>query len=208
MLGENPQSGDPNLESISGAVERYLEESECLTEEEAIESILEKTKQASFDLTEEEAIKSILEKTKQDLFYVENILDEGDEDLKVAMENIYTNQRLLEEHNEFSRETLIHIAFGLNEAKIALGKLSYRDRSLTDRLQIGRLQKKLGTEANKIFNELDKHTRKQMSGDEQRTEIELKTGLKEKIIKFLRDAGKSIKFIHESCPSNSETPTS
>jgi len=211
---EGPQSGDADLENISGAFERYLDKSEtaqageCLTEEEAIKSILEKTKQAFFDLTEEEAIKSILGKTRRTSPHEENIPDEDNKNLEIAMENIYTSQRLLEEHNEFSKKELIHIVSRLNEAKKALGKLPYRNLSLTDRLQIGRLQKKLGTKAERLFSELARHMHMQVSGDEQRTEIELKTVLKEKIIKFLREAEKSIKFIHESYLSNSETPTS
>ncbi len=214
MLGEGPQSDDPNSENISGAVERYLDESETaqdggyFTEEVAIKSILEKIRRASFDLTEEEAIKSILEKTRRTSSHEENTLDGDNENLEIAMGRVYISKRLLEENNKFSRETLINVVFGLNEAKKALGKLSYRDRSLTDRLQIGRLLKKLDTKATKIFNELARHTRKQMSGDEQGTEIELKTILKEKIIKFLREAEKSIKSICESYSSDSETPTS
>ncbi len=213
MLGGSPQSGDPSLETISQVVERYLEEKntaqdgECLTEEEAIRSILKKTRRASFDLTEEEAIESILKKTKRVFFYGEDIPGEDKKNLEVAMENIYTTQRSLEEHNKFSRKELIHIVSRLNEANKALGKLSYRNLSLTDRLQIGRLQKNLDTKANKVFNELAKHTRKQISGDEQRTEIELKTILKEKIMRFLREAEKRVKLICGFYSSNSETRT-
>lgn len=190
----SPQSDDTSLENISGAVERYLDGNE--------------TAQGGEYLTEEEAIKSILEKVRRASSHGENIPDEDGENLEIAMGNVYISKRLLNEHNEFSRETLINIVFRLNEAKEALGKLSCRNRSLTGRLQIGRLQKKLDTKANRIFDELAKHTRKQMSGDEQRTEIKLKTILKKRAIKFLREAEKSIKSIRESSLSIPETPTS
>lgn len=218
MLEESPQSGDPIPETIPQAVERYLEEKrtaqggdslaekeavERYLEKEAIKSILEKVNRSS--LTEEGAVESVLERTRQFSSHGENIPDEDNENLRVAMENVHTGRLLFEEYDKFSRNKLVDIAFILNEANKALGKLLHGNKSL-----IGKLQKELDAKVDKIFNELADHMRNPPSRDkdEQRTEeVELGTIFKKEIIRFLREAEEDIEFIRDSYLSNLEILT-